>query len=751
MFNNAKDAQKYFPKWVFSRWMIDNLQNEDINEAYSPYLRNARIDGIGTKIRSWYSEVADCPWFPVSHLWFWNRVETNWDPLNLLIYAQNNSDTAIAGQVGLYNIDTDTCISPLGKVSAYWLWPITTTFTSTPSENISFTAELGSFAPVAIDDGSGNIVQQFDPSAAKNFYDFQKFYTQYANTTIADWNLITNGIIHVDYGDGITRDVILNFSGDANMAAVYARFKTNFDGLLRWQSITTGYLKRNTVDIWPFNFSTATDVETISSTINVQYGSNLTYIRYGVNQSGEEVPYIVFSDTTLTSIDKSTTGQWELLWLLLWGDQLPTTSQFIPSRLQDVRMDVKDRIYGSNNADAYYLYNAHGAQKWFFVVDGFNYKTRLSLKPNGVKPSIGCIFDSFHFIAWDQNFSSSLFQSVRGYYEDFESIWSDRYTFDGPIRAVKTNNTELYVFTSRGVGLLQAGWFTSQWGIYRYNIQQLEAQEGALSQAWVVDVGHRIYFWTPSNKIKVVGRQAGWQYDISDLSHREGLGIDYTMKYVVHANQTNMFATYIPEENIIKWVCRSVDSSGPNDMAIIYDVEHDSWLVDTYSRTTFTHGAHDGNNTFFAGVVAGSSVGTASKIYKDVVWTNDDTAPISFIYYTKRWNFWTPTREKQFWGWRLFMDMIFGSSMTYGIYVDNVLADSKTLSYTDGATGTGNRILDPNRYELCWPITKWRLRKKGKNIYILFGSTSWTSQVTIKDMELAVLGMPDETSNKNNS
>jgi len=116
------------------------------------------------------------------------------------------------------------------------------------------------------------------------------------------------------------------------------------------------------------------------------------------------------------------------------------------------------------------------------VVDN-EYKHRMCYKHNNVRPTLGKVFDSFHFIAGDIRDPASLYQSVRGYYEDFESPGSDKYTFDGPITAISTNNKEMHVFTKNSIGLLQAGGFTSQGGIYRYNIQQLETQEGALHQA----------------------------------------------------------------------------------------------------------------------------------------------------------------------------------------------------------------------------------------------------------------------------
>jgi len=106
------------------------------------------------------------------------------------------------------------------------------------------------------------------------------FAINYPNETIADWNLITNGIIHVDYGDGINRDLILDFSGSASMIDVYLLFATKFDALPKWQSITTGYIKINGADVGPINLSTATTVELVSTAINLAYGSAISYIRY---------------------------------------------------------------------------------------------------------------------------------------------------------------------------------------------------------------------------------------------------------------------------------------------------------------------------------------------------------------------------------------------------------------------------------------------------------------------------------------
>ena len=218
-------------------------------------------------------------------------------------------------------------------------------------------------------------------------------------------------------------------------------------------------------------------------------------------------------------------------------------------------------------------------------------------------------------------------------------------------------------------------------------------------------VGARTFFWTPGNKIKVVGRSADGLYEVADLSHRLGNGIDLTMQYALNANQSTMFGVYSPKENIVKWFCRSAAGTY-NDMAIIYDIEHDTWLVDTYNQTIFVAGAQDSKNLYIAGRSGGSLPTTAPKIYKDATGALDDIADYDMLLYTKRWMFGDPTLQKQFWGGRLFMDMKTGSTIDMEIWVDGAKVYEATLSAANGDTTPGNRPLDTNTVELCYTITK---------------------------------------------
>ena len=132
--------------------------------------------------------------------------------------------------------------------------------------------------------------------------------------------------------------MVLDFSSATSMIDVYLEIANTFDALPTWQTVTTGYIKINGSDVGPINLSTATTVEDVSTIINTAAGYTLTYIRYGVNESGERVPYMVFQKSDLSGVDKSSTGDGELLWKLLGGDQLTTTSQFLSTRLQTVAL-----------------------------------------------------------------------------------------------------------------------------------------------------------------------------------------------------------------------------------------------------------------------------------------------------------------------------------------------------------------------------------------------------------------------------
>jgi hypothetical protein len=73
--------------------------------------------------------------------------------------------------------------------------------------------------------------------------------------------------------------------------------------------VTTGYIKVNGSDIGPINLSAVTTVEGIALAINAAFGSAISYVRYSVNTSGERAHFIFFDYSTLTSIDRSSTGQ----------------------------------------------------------------------------------------------------------------------------------------------------------------------------------------------------------------------------------------------------------------------------------------------------------------------------------------------------------------------------------------------------------------------------------------------------------
>lgn len=63
----------------------------------------------------------------------------------------------------------------------------------------------------------------------------------------------------------------MDFSGAANMAAVFVIFANALNGLLKWQTITTGYIKIDGTDIGPIDLSTVTNIETVAVAINLAF------------------------------------------------------------------------------------------------------------------------------------------------------------------------------------------------------------------------------------------------------------------------------------------------------------------------------------------------------------------------------------------------------------------------------------------------------------------------------------------------
>ena len=53
-YDQAKQINLSEKRWVFSWWYVDNVQTMDMAPYFSPYLRNARIDGSSIIIRPWH-------------------------------------------------------------------------------------------------------------------------------------------------------------------------------------------------------------------------------------------------------------------------------------------------------------------------------------------------------------------------------------------------------------------------------------------------------------------------------------------------------------------------------------------------------------------------------------------------------------------------------------------------------------------------------------------------------------------------
>jgi hypothetical protein len=83
--------------------------------------------------------------------------------------------------------------------------------------------------------------------------------------------------------------------------------------------------------------------------------------------------------------------------------------------------------------------------------------------------------------------------------------------------------------------------------------------------------------------------QGQFTQKVYDLSHRPNNGIDQLVNKLFYqykigsatAPLHDLFGYYLENKGLIKWAFHKADDpSGTNEIALVYDVRHDLWLVD---------------------------------------------------------------------------------------------------------------------------------------------------------------------------
>lgn len=284
-------------------------------------------------------------------------------------------------------------------------------------------------------------------------------------------------------------------------------------------------------------------------------------------------------------------------------------------------------------------------------------------------PSFSVVFNGCHWASGRSSNPNKVYKSVWDNYEDFNSAWSDQFTFQETITWLSANNEALFYFTKSSISITWSSDISeSSWTI-TYFTRALEVKEWAVNNASIIEVWNKVYFLTPSNKISLVTR---WQsfdwYEVMELSERKYKWIS-TIMWTLDNDQSDSFGYFLPKENLIKWFVKSSWASF-NDVCIIYDISKDSFLIDN-------------NKYFYDWVFFKWKNYTISmiepKVYQDEYWQDDEWAWIAFEYRTKEFYLSDVTYKKILWETRTLLDINEIANLYQEIWVDWALFDSKLV------------------------------------------------------------------------
>lgn len=329
----------------------------------------------------------------------------------------------------------------------------------------------------------------------------------------------------------------------------------------------------------------------------------------------------------------------------------------------DIASDNKMRFY--NIADVLYCMNGSddmGKLSWTTY--------SLPAKPAWFKPAFATIFDGKMVASGQTSTPNKVFFSVADDYEDFQWWWADEWTFSEQVTWLASTWQALFYFTPNTISVTDRGDIVNSWWTISYNSTQLQATEGAKYHDCIVPVWMNLYFLSSSNIISRIARQSNnWWFEVVGMSNRKYAGIEKIMS-TLDTDQSKARAMYYPQDELIKRHLVTKWSTIP-DLCIIYDVDKDSFLVDT--------GKYFGGGTYFHNqyIVTSAITGTA---FRDEYSQDDAGSPIWFEYRTKKfylswWEFKNTLWESR---WLVAMNEL--AEPTQTIRIDWQQKDISTLS-----------------------------------------------------------------------
>lgn len=405
-----------------------------------------------------------------------------------------------------------------------------------------------------------------------------------------------------------------------------------------------------------------------------------------------------------------------------------------------------NRMTFTNVWDVIYCFNGSDLMG---KLSGTTYTTVTANVPASFAPSFSVVFGGSHWASgWSTN-SNKVYKSVADSYEDFNSAWSDSFTFSEQIVGLSANLQSLFYFTKNTISVTGVGDITDTAWTLTYTTRSLNVKEGAVNHASIVEVGDATYFLSSSNAINKISRwsSVNW-FEVVDLSTRKYAGITEIMS-TLDLDQSDSFGHYLPDANLIKWYVKT-DWASYNDICIVYDIIKDAFLIDDWKPFY--------DEVFFKGYNYSVSM-IEPKVYQDEVYQDDEDSGIEFEYWTKEFYLSDPTYKKILWESRTLIDINELASLTQEIWIDGSLVDTKIIDSNNYLASIGwiwswwvwlhplgmssSSISWEDEYqEITILRTKWNLNIKWKKIQFRFYNSSLAWKVRLKNLSMLVEVLP---------
>ncbi len=294
-----------------------------------------------------------------------------------------------------------------------------------------------------------------------------------------------------------------------------------------------------------------------------------------------------------------------------------------------------------------------GVLTWTFVVAETitwwtSGKTGVIATISNFTPSFAVPFDWKTVASWRPAVPNTIIYGVADNYEDLVNTGTDVWSTIETITWLASTNQALFYFTTNTISVTDHWDIVNTAGTVSYNSSYLTTKEWSVNHDWIVVVGTKVYYVTPSNTITMIARGenvAG--FDTISLSDRKGKGITNFM-WSFPQNQTNCRAYLQEDTNLIHWFFYSQGATFP-DKIVVYDHVKDIFVSTDTNRYFFWGVSFKGKNYTISAI--------EPKVFRDEYSYDDQWSLISRYYWTKLHYLWGWTQDAQIRESRTLLDM----------------------------------------------------------------------------------------------